>query len=207
MPPACLASLSGGAGAALDDKTDYDDAGFDDDGPTRPPRILHGRGNNWPITAQTGLDMVPAACLASLSGGAGAAINDETDHHVPGFGDDNPPRRQHGRGNNGPASVGLAGRTPSGASAVRDVDCPPDLAHSRWASSFSLPFPSLPPSPTFTHSLPHTHTQHLHYIPHASTHPTRTTHTPGTYTNTHAHAPLGAAQLCSIPELLQHIGL
>ena len=36
-PPACLASLSVGAGAAVHNM-DYNDAGFDNDGSTRPPR-------------------------------------------------------------------------------------------------------------------------------------------------------------------------
>ena len=88
MPLACLASLSGGAGAALDDRTGYDEAEFDDDGPTRPPRILHGCGNNWPITACTGLDSMPPARLALLLGGAGAVLDDTTDYDDAGFDDD-----------------------------------------------------------------------------------------------------------------------
>ena len=80
-----------------------------------------------------------------------------------------------------------AGREPSCVAAVRDVDCPPDLAHSRWASSFPLP-----PSPLSQTSF-HTHTQHLHFPPHiqhASPHTLHTRHVPHTHparTHTHKH--------------------
>ena len=91
-----------------------------------------------------------------------------------------------------------AGREPSCVAAVRDVDCPPDLAHSRWASSFPLP-----PSPLSQTSF-HTHTQHLHFphhIQHASPHTLHTLHVPHTHparihTHTRTRAPLrGPAML------------
>ena len=81
-PPSCLASPPGGAGAAPEDDSDYDDAAFNDDGSTRPPRKYHGRGKTWPITVAMwgGPDSSPPPCLASPAGRAGAAPDDDTDH-------------------------------------------------------------------------------------------------------------------------------
>ena len=84
MLPARLASLLGGAGAPLD-KMDYDYAGLDYDWPTRPPRILHGLGNNWPIISYAGLCLMLPARLASLSGRAGAALDNKTDYDYAGL--------------------------------------------------------------------------------------------------------------------------
>ena len=198
---------SGGAGAALDDRTDYDDAGFDDDGPMRPQRILHGRGNNWPITACTGLDLAPPARRASLSGGAGAALDDRTDYDDAGFDDDGPtrpPRILHGCGN----TTGPSLLTQDAARCRRRIWPRPRAGPMRR-------FPTLPfPPPLFTKLLTHTHTQHLTFLPTFRTHlralyiPDRYhTHTRHVHTHTRAHAPPGAAQLFSIPDLLQHLGL
>jgi hypothetical protein len=75
--------------------------------------------------------------------------------------------------------------------AERDVDCPPDPAHSCWASLFpsSLP-PSLPlpPLPCLLPPFPQTHT-HLKTPPITTPLYTHTRHTrpAHTYTNTHTH--------------------
>ena len=100
-PPPCLASPPGGAGAAPDDGMDYDDAAFNDDGPTRPPWKYHGREKTWPVTVQIcGLDSPPPPCLASPPGGACAAPDDGMDYDDAAFNDDGPtrpPRKYHGR--------------------------------------------------------------------------------------------------------------
>ena len=93
-PPPCLASPLGGADAAQDDGLDYDDAGGDDDGPTRPQRKMHGRGNNWPVPVCAGLDSPPPPCLASPLGGADAAQDDGLDYDDAGGDDDGPTRPQ-----------------------------------------------------------------------------------------------------------------
>ena len=78
--PLRLASPSCGADAAQDEETDYDAAAAADDGPTRPPRKILGRGNNWPVTRRTRLRLSPPLRLASPSCGADAALDEETDY-------------------------------------------------------------------------------------------------------------------------------
>ena len=80
-------------------------------------------------------------------------------------------------------------QSPLGVATEWDVDCPPDVAHSSWASSFHLPSltPPSPPPPSQQSTLP---------PPDSHTHPPYTTHT---HTYTHTRAPLCEAKLCSIP--------
>jgi hypothetical protein len=82
----------------------------------------------------------------------------------------------------------LTGQTksPLGISIKRDVDCPPDLANSCWASLLSPPSPPPPfPSPYQLHPVPPSSL--LTTPPHA---PTDTPHSRHALTHTHAHARL-----------------
>ena len=192
MPPARLALLLGGAGAVLDDTTDYDDAGFDDDRTRLDAASVSGLalGRGWRTRRSTTM-------LDSTTMGI---CDDKTDVEITG----RPPL----------ACLFstffslLASPFPScplPSCPLPPPPCPPPLPPLSGPSPRVLTAPPSPSYPTYTythvtrrHPLTHPHT---HARAHARTHTRTHVHTRS------AHVPCCAAQLCSIPDPYQHLGL